>query len=202
MSPAPTIGRDEEHAMLLALVGEGRSVVVTGASGVGKTHVAREVMRAVDASGAATVWAAATRSGRDIPFGALASVLPSEVIAQISGSSTAELYLSIRRELERNPLSLPALICIDDAHLLDDASATLVHQLVTSGRVSMLLVVTSDTRAPEAITALWKEGAAARVELQPLSRQETDDLTVGLLDRACSPIALERIWATTPGNPL
>lgn len=202
MSPAPTIGRDEEHAMLLALVGEGRSVVVTGASGVGKTHVAREVMRAVDASGAPTVWAAATRSGRDIPFGALASVLPSEVIAQISGSSTAELYLSIRRELERNPLSLPELICIDDAHLLDDASATLVHQLVTSGRVSMLLVVTSDTRAPEAITALWKEGAAARVELQPLSRQETDDLAVGLLGRACSPIALERIWATTLGNPL
>ena len=64
------------------------------------------------------------------------------------------------------------LVGIDDAHLLDDSSAALVHQLATATPVTVLVTVRSGTQAPDPIVALWKDTAADRFEIQALSRAE------------------------------
>ena len=82
------------------------------------------------------------------------------------------------------------------------ASATALLQLAATGNAIVLLTLTLRSTAPDAVTALWKDGAATRVELQALSRLETDALVTELLGGACDTLTLERIWHTTEGNPL
>ena len=91
---------------------------------------------------------------------------------------------------------------VDDGHLLDDASATALLQLATATNAIVLLTLTLRSAAPDAVTAMWKDGAAARVELQALSRLETGALVTEHLGGACNTLTLERIWHTTEGNPL
>ena len=58
---------------------------------------------------------------------------------------------------------------VDDAQLLDDASAALVLNLATSAGVFVLVTVRSDVRAPDAIDSLWKDSGARRIDLTPMS---------------------------------
>lgn len=52
---------------------------------------------------------------------------------------------------------------VDDAHLLDDATATLVHQLASSGAAVVPLTVRLGEPTPDAILALWKDAHAERI---------------------------------------
>lgn len=66
-------GRDSELAAInRALGGAGKycGVVIAGAAGVGKTALAREVLRRAEASGQRTNWIVGTESARPLPLGA------------------------------------------------------------------------------------------------------------------------------------
>jgi hypothetical protein len=70
---------------------------------------------------------------------------------------------------------------VDDAHLLDDASAALVHQLAATGSGFVVVTVRSGASAPDPVVGLWKDGLAERVEVQALGRGELDELVTGAL---------------------
>ena len=65
---------------------------------------------------------------------------------------------------------------VDDAHLLDELSALVVYELVLSGAAPGVLTLRGGEPAPDAVTALWKDGHLDRLEVQPLSRPETAEL--------------------------
>ncbi|MGW6034344.1 LuxR C-terminal-related transcriptional regulator [Gordonia terrae] len=94
------------------------------------------------------------------------------------------------------------MILIDDAHLLDDQSALLVHQMVLRGRASVVLTVRSGEKAPDTIGAMWKGNALGRLELQPLSRLETVQLLEKVLDGVIESASGDRLWHYTRGNVL
>ena len=94
------------------------------------------------------------------------------------------------------------LLVVDDAHFLDDVSATLVHQVVTAAAIPVLLVVTSGMPVPDAVVTLWKDNWASRVELVALARFETGRLVEHLVDGPCSSIVHDEVWEATGGNPL
>ena len=48
------------------------------------------------------------------------------------------------------------------AHLLDDASATLLHQAVTTGAAVVVATVATGEPAPDSVVALWKDELLAR----------------------------------------
>ena len=73
------------------------------------------------------------------------------------------------------------LLGVDDAHLLDDASAALVHLLVTSGAASAIVTVRSGEQAPDSVVSLWKDGPAPLVVLQALSRAEVETIVTTVL---------------------
>lgn len=67
-------------------------------------------------------------------------------------------------------------VLVDDAHLLDEASAALTHLLATTERTFVLATVRSGEQVPDAVTALWKDGLADRIELPPLAVDESGEL--------------------------
>ena len=67
------------------------------------------------------------------------------------------------------------VVFVDDAHLLDDLSSLVLHQLVQSQAAAVILTIRTGEAAPAAVTALWKDGLLRRCELEPLTRSEIDD---------------------------
>ena len=82
----------------------------------------------------ATSWVAATRSARTVPLGAFAHLVPVEVNEAHEGQDARAATLdAVVRALRLHERSDHIVIAVDDAHLLDDASATLMHLLASGG---------------------------------------------------------------------
>jgi DNA-binding NarL/FixJ family response regulator len=91
---------------------------------------------------------------------------------------------------------------VDDAHLLDEVSAVLVHQLVLRRAASVVLTLRTGETAPDAVTTLWKDGHLPRLELQPLSQTQTATLVEARLGGPVDSVAARQLWSITRGNAL
>jgi DNA-binding CsgD family transcriptional regulator len=193
------LGREAELAYLAEAIAGGRpGIVLAGAAGVGKTRLARE---AIDhaARRFATAWVVATRAGASIPFGPFAHLLPT---ALPPTTSRLELLVRIAEELSSRAGGRRLVIGIDDAHLLDDASAALTHQLASSGEFFLLVTLRAGEAAPDSITALWKDALAERLDVQALSEDLTGELICSALGGHVDGQTLARLWGATRGNVL
>ncbi|MCK8432970.1 helix-turn-helix domain-containing protein [Streptomyces sp. D2-8] len=154
--PWPLAGREDELELVRrSLTGVRRGIVVTGPAGCGKTRLVTEAIRGTDCARAA-----GTPESRTIAFAAFAHLLPESVT----------LHRAVRM------LSGVRTLLVDDAHLLDDASAALVHQLAVHGRTRLLVVATDGTPVPGAISRLWTGELLPRLALEPLPEEETGRL--------------------------
>lgn len=197
----PLVGRAEELSLSAsALVNPGAGgVVVTGPAGVGKTRLAREVVARADADGWVVAWAQASRSAAAVALGALAHLLPP---LGKEPADRSEVLRRANRALRRRAEGGRLLVAVDDAHLLDDASATLVLQLARSGEVAVVVTLRSGVRAPDAVVALWKDDVATRVEVQALSSYEVAELIGRVLGGQVEESTVARMWQVTAGNVL
>jgi DNA-binding CsgD family transcriptional regulator len=179
---------------LLELGGAG--VVIVGVAGVGKTRLAAEVARIAQQRGYVVEWVRATRSAAQFPLGAFASLLPPGL------GEEAELLARARRALGRHAEGRRLALCIDDAHLLDDASAALVHQLGIAGEAFVAVILRRDGDASDALRSLWKDELCPLIELEALARADV----VSLLGRALGgPVdgpTANALWELTHGNAL
>ena len=108
----------------------------------------------------------------------------------------------LRRALEQRADGRPIVLLVDDAHLLDDASALLVHQLAAAGVVQVIATQRTGALAPEPIVRLVHDRLVERLELEPLGRDGTVALAELIAGEALDPTAHDRIWELTAGNPL
>jgi DNA-binding NarL/FixJ family response regulator len=171
-------------------------VVMAGAAGVGKTRLAREVLAAAGQRGVVTRWAAATASARVLPLGAFAATLG------VVGPDPARLVRQASEALLAGAGRAGVIVGVDDAHLLDELSALLVQQLVLRRAATVVLTLRTGETAPDAVTALWKDGHLPRLELQPLSQTETAALVEATLGGPLDGAAARRLWTITQGNAL
>src|ERR1700759_1399144 len=106
-------------------------------AGVGKSRLAREAQGAAQRDGTFVEWVQGTRSAAAVPLAAMADLGPED------GRSEEGVGLMSRcgEELRTRAGSLPALICVDDAHLLDPVSAALILNLASSGSAFVLATV-------------------------------------------------------------
>lgn len=189
------VGRDEEVGYLHDSLDPGAGVVILGAAGVGKTRLASEMRDALGGG----VWVAGTRSAASIPFGAFAHV---PAVLDTPGLDRLAVMMLARRAVLKAMDGEPGVLVVDDAQLLDEASAALLHQIVMGRTSRVIATVRSGEPAPDAVTALWKDGWLECVELQPLGRLALEELVAELVGGRVDALAATRIWELTRGNPL
>lgn len=196
----PLVGRSNECASITrALDGtEPGNVVVAGPPGVGRTRLAREGLRVAERKGLRASWAAATAATAAVPLGALAHLLP-----PVDGSVDPLVLLQRAvRALSGAPGERPPVLVVDDVHLLDRLSISLLHQLAAGGAVHLLLTVSTSHAQRDPVAPLWKDGVAERLELQPLSREDTESLAEQVLGGSVATRTSEKLWQSSRGNPL
>ncbi|KAA0108477.1 LuxR family transcriptional regulator [Mycolicibacterium sp. P9-22] len=191
----PLTGRGEELRLICEAFAddEHRGMIVAGDAGVGKTRLARDAVELAN-----DTWSvhrvAGTTTGRAISLGAFArwagdaDTSPAALVRKVINGLTAD--------------GKPLLLFVDDAHLLDDLSAMVVHQLVLQDAAKVVATLRTGQPAPDAITALWKDRLLRRLELQPLSRAETITLLEAGLGGSWHSDATSRMWKLTQGNAL
>ncbi len=194
----PLIGRTHELGELVGLIDGDtcRGVVLAGKAGVGKSRLAREVVRATADTGWTVRRTTATATSRLIPLGVFAQWTDAAECAPLALAHRVIAALTAGVEPER------LLIVVDDAHLLDDLSALVVHHLVQSESATVIVTIRTGEPAPDAVVALWKDGLLPRHELQPLSRCNIGNLLSAVFGTASDLHCTNRLWQLTHGNAL
>ncbi len=194
----PFIGRSEEMQAIEAAISASdvSGIVVYGAAGVGKSRIAREALSAAESHGCEDRWAAGTSSARAIPLGVFSAWAPSGV------TDTVQLLRGVIESLTAASSGATVVVCVDDVHLLDDLSIFVVHQIVERGAAKVILTIRDGEPIAAAVQEIWTVGEFDRLDLQPLSLDETTTLLSATFEGPVEPDAAQRLWKLTRGNVL
>jgi DNA-binding NarL/FixJ family response regulator len=192
--PWPVVPRDGEyttiHSALVDRAG-GCGIVVIGDAGVGKTSLARLVTQSLPTR---VRWVAGTESARSIPLG---------VFAHLVGSATTRDPMAFLAAARETILAEDhSVIGVDDAHLLDQLSATLLHQLALDGSIRIVATVRAGESVPDAITSLWKDGYLRRLHLTPFTKAQCVGLIESALGGRVEGLSADVMWESSGGNAL
>jgi class 3 adenylate cyclase/DNA-binding CsgD family transcriptional regulator len=195
----PLVGRADQlkQASTLLRAGHG-AIVLAGAAGVGKTRLATECLDLASTRGFVPLRVSATSGAAELPFGAFASLVPDLTLS----ADMLEVLRTITEAIVGRGRGKPVAILVDDAHLLDQSSAALVHLLATNPQTFVLATLRSSEQAPDAVVALWKDGLAERIELHPFVVNDVEELLSGALRGPVDGATVHLLHRRTQGNVL
>lgn len=162
------IGRDAERVAILSRLRTGTGAVIVGDAGVGKSTLARAIAAQLRGEG----WRAALVlcGGR----ADLASPAVREVVAHVGRT----------------------LLVVDDAHLLDEDSASMLWRLVAADQTQIVATVRAGVATPDAVARLWTCGICERFDLGPLTvadiRQLLEEVLGGDVDDRLVQVVIEQ----------
>ena len=91
---------------------------------------------------------------------------------------------------------------MDDAHLIDEASAIVLSRLALAGKVRLLLTARPAAQVPQSLAALLLNGRTVRVDLGRLSEQDVAEVLAAVLGAPATLGAARQLWRASDGNPL
>jgi DNA-binding CsgD family transcriptional regulator len=199
----PLVGRSKELAQLTGALIAQRGAVITGPAGVGKTTLAMTGAELARKRGMSVARTAATHASRGLPFGAFASMLPPDPGDDSLGrEERVDLLRRYVRAVVEGAGARPLVVFVDDAHLLDNGSATLLHQLSLNRAATVLATVLSGEAAPDPVVALWKDGPAERIEVSLLDDAAIEELLVTVLGRPVDAASVRQLADRCGGSPM
>lgn len=205
--------------------------VVRGPAGIGKSALGRQIEASAREGGWTVVRVDAVQSGR--PYAALAGaveqlLLDDRGVAEAAGSSARSVLAMLTPLAAPAPSLLgplgrhqvigafrrallaasggagPVLLLIDDAHLLDDADADVMLQLVVTGRPVFVLLalrpLPDPSRLSRGLARLAAAGHLRQLDLGPLPDEAAADLVAKAAPRPLPPEVVERIVRLAEGN--
>ena len=124
--------------------------------------------------------AAASVEAASVPLAAIGHLLPADLGSRAGRGGGAvdavELFARTKGAFEDLDGNDRFVLMVDDLHLLDVASATLLRQLLVTGTIFLVATVLADRRVPLSVTTLWRDDRCLRVDLDQLSRDSVETL--------------------------
>ena len=159
--PWPLTGRDEELRRVAAAIRPGAAGIVVAGPGRGGQDPARP--RGVAGSrrqGSDRGLGPRSAAARPFPLGAFAGMVdvPTGHAAETIGRALDQLAQQQR----------PLVLAVDDAHLLDEHSAIVLHRVVLRRLAPVVVTLRTGEPAPDTVTSLWKDDHLPRLDLGPL----------------------------------
>lgn len=200
----PFVGRAGELRRLQAIKpGSAPAIVLAGSAGVGKTRLALEYVSHLERSDTAVVRITATSASRSLPLGAFGPLLPAVHHGETAGvDDRADLLRQCGAFLMSGAAGRSLVLFVDDAHLLDDLSATLVQQMAMTGSALVVATLRSGEPAPAPIVALWKDDAVERVDVAGLKADFLEELLLAVLGGPVDRAVVHRLVVQSQGNVL
>jgi ATP/maltotriose-dependent transcriptional regulator MalT len=202
-APWPLTGRTAELERLGTLYREGGSgVVLYGPAGVGKTRLAEEALRLAERAGRRVERAVGHPATQAIPLGALAHMLPAELVRDlgVGDDERTALFHAARAELARVDSRGPLVLLVDDLDLLDDTSVAVLVPLIVARSVFVIGTVRTGRSPSPRLAVLRRDGHLVRVDLEPLAPDELGALLHRALDAPVSGKAFDELARLSGGN--
>ncbi|WAP51180.1 hypothetical protein OL239_15050 [Arthrobacter sp. ATA002] len=190
------VGRDEALAELVYGLEAAAGAVVAGPAGIGKTALVRAAA-ADPAYHAVTV--RGSRVSGQTPFGALAWMISD--LPEGAAARPERLLQELGSLLEERAGGKQVLLLLDNVEFLDDWTALAVSQLIRRSDVRVLATAVNFSESSPDILALWTEGLLHRVDLGPLTMEQTRRLMQKILGGPVSTMAVQSIQRHSGGVP-
>lgn len=181
---------------VMRILGDGTCLLVTGAHGLGKSHLLRGVRESCLRAGADVTLVTGSTVSAGVPLGAFIDVVTDAAGSEGSDGPVA----TVVRHFSRHRSS--SVLLVDNADRLDEASLFVVAHLVRHGHFGIVLTVQDITTAPAALRELYDEGRFAPVAVIPLPPGEATVVAETVARGRFAPGTLDPLLAAADGNPL
>lgn len=230
---APLVGREAELATVQAKIntgwrGQGATIFLAGVSGVGKTRLAYETLRAAAQSGVITLAGAAYEQEVHLAYHPFIEAIDRYLAEQHCPSERNPIthYKPLgvtdpqqeHTALFKATVSFftnlagdgPVVILLDDLHAADEASLSMFHYLARQTRSSpVILLATYRTDIPisgispfgSLLNALYREHLSEVIDLSPLPAEAGAKIINHTLAGQAEPALIKTICDAAEGNP-
>jgi DNA-binding SARP family transcriptional activator len=229
-SPA-LIGRDAEFETLRAWMnivqpGKGKTILLAGESGVGKTLLAGEALCAAAGAGMTPLFGAAYEQEGHLPYQPFIEAFDRYLTERQrppeenpithfkrlgSGDAQQEqwaLFNAAATFLTDLARHMPVVLLVDDLHAADEASLHLFHYLARQTRTSPVILLATyrvdavaETRLATLLNALYRERLSETLTLRPLVEQDVGQMLSQALDGEAAPGLVTAVHDIAAGNP-
>lgn len=191
-----------------ALLAPDRSLVIVGEPGIGKFTLATEIAVALAAqlgrrAAPRTLLLSGAASLREIPFALFSGALPAPEVGDGGGAETgfARAEEAVHLAIQEHPGGL--LLLVDNVSHADPASLVLIAALAQRPGTRVILTLPERNEIPVPVASLLRSGRATRLDLGPLSAEQTVELAVRELGASrIEAEAAARLHRDSGGNPL
>ncbi|MEZ3182728.1 LuxR C-terminal-related transcriptional regulator [Streptomyces pimonensis] len=197
----PLVCREDELAIATECLADPQQncLVVEGDSGVGKSRLGLEVLRLAARQGHPTARAVATVASAAIPLATLAHLLPENVVLQ----DPVALFRATAAELRPLPAARRLVLMVDDLHLIDGTSMSLLRQLLDADVIFLIALVRTNDADSRNSAALQADSThTSWMHLEPFSEEAVAQYLRVVLDGPVSGTAVAGFHRLSNGNAL